>query len=135
MATVSLSPCCNAPRDNGCIETGIQPSKTGLADEKLESSCFAEASLWRCDSVCMERTPVRDSSPQSTSRVSPRTVSHTTDKPPLAQSSPCWTYSSPCLSHLFIADNYYSLISQYLLKLANSYQKPTYFSSSKMQLV
>ncbi|KAL8907078.1 MAG: hypothetical protein Q9207_001619 [Kuettlingeria erythrocarpa] len=69
MATASLNPSCSGLRDNGSTETGILPSKTGLADQRLEWKRVLEASIWRCDSVCTERqrTPVRGSSPQSTS--------------------------------------------------------------------
>ncbi|KAL9011623.1 MAG: hypothetical protein Q9173_003540 [Seirophora scorigena] len=67
MATASLNPFCSARHDNGLTQSGILPPKTVLADQKLESACLVAASRWRCDSVCMERTPVCDSSPQSLS--------------------------------------------------------------------
>ncbi|KAL8958647.1 MAG: hypothetical protein Q9193_004339 [Seirophora villosa] len=67
MATASLSPSCSARHDNGLTQPGILPPKTVLADQKLEFECLGAASRWRCDNVCMERTPVCDSSPQSLS--------------------------------------------------------------------
>ncbi len=87
MATASLNPSYSGLRDNGSTEAGILPSKTGLADQRLEWKRVLEASIWRCDSICMERqrTPVRGSSPQSTSWVGLVTVSYTMDAAFLAQ--------------------------------------------------
>lgn len=81
MATVSLNPSCNALRGNASTETGTPPLKTGLADEELERKRVLEASIWRCDSVCIQRrrTPDRDSPPQPMSWVSRGTVFHTVD--------------------------------------------------------
>ncbi|KAI4140053.1 MAG: hypothetical protein LQ341_003981, partial [Variospora aurantia] len=67
MATASLNPFSSGRRDNVLTRPGIWPPKTVLADNKLEPACVVAASRWLCDSVCMERTPICDSSPQSLS--------------------------------------------------------------------
>ncbi|KAL8913149.1 MAG: hypothetical protein Q9171_001943 [Xanthocarpia ochracea] len=68
MATVLLNPSYDGRRDNGLFDKDILRLKTGLDDGRLD---MVENSTWRCDSVCMDRTPAHDSSFPSLSWVRP----------------------------------------------------------------
>ncbi|CAO1605005.1 hypothetical protein XANCAGTX0491_008543 [Xanthoria calcicola] len=59
MATVSLNPSCEGPRDSGSAETAILPAKTGWDDTRLD---MVETATWRCDSVCILPFPLHRSS-------------------------------------------------------------------------
>ncbi|KAL8983808.1 MAG: hypothetical protein Q9205_002045 [Flavoplaca limonia] len=55
---MSLNPSYEGRRDNGLTVKDILPTKTGLADRRLDMVEFA---MWRCDSVCMGPTPAHGS--------------------------------------------------------------------------